>query len=72
MKNRNENYIWMITNYLSKYIKLKKFTKIKDGLYETIKWFKKFKNRNLLIKIIIIVVEKIIIFYPSFERVVLK
>ena len=36
---------------LSKYIKLKKFTNIKDGLYETIKWFKKFKNRNLLIKI---------------------
>tara|TARA_A100001015_G_scaffold52906_1_gene57974 strand:- start:1978 stop:2949 length:972 start_codon:yes stop_codon:yes gene_type:complete len=36
---------------LSKYIKFKKFTKIKDGLDETIKWFEKFKNKNLLMKI---------------------
>ena len=36
---------------LIKYINFKKFTDIKDGLNETIKWFKKFKNKNLFIKI---------------------
>ena len=36
---------------LIKYIKYKKFTKIKDGLNETIKWFEGFKNKNLFIKI---------------------
>tara|TARA_B100000989_G_scaffold294780_1_gene274523 strand:- start:698 stop:1669 length:972 start_codon:yes stop_codon:yes gene_type:complete len=36
---------------LIKYIKFKKFTTIKNGLHETIKWFKKFNNKNLFIKI---------------------
>ena len=36
---------------LMKYINFKKFTNIKDGLNETIRWFKKFKNKSLFIKI---------------------
>ena len=36
---------------LIKYIKFRKFTDFKDGLNETIKWFKEFKNKNLFIKI---------------------
>ncbi len=36
---------------LIKYIKFKKFTAIKDGLNETLKWFKEFKNKSFFIKI---------------------
>ena len=36
---------------LMKYINFKKFTSIQDGLSETVKWFQKFKNKNLFIKI---------------------
>ena len=36
---------------LIKYINFKKFTNIKYGLKETIKWFQNFKNKKLLIKI---------------------
>ncbi len=36
---------------LIKYIKYTRFTDIKNGLNETIKWFKEFKNKKLLIKI---------------------
>tara|TARA_B100001057_G_scaffold493954_1_gene589484 strand:- start:7101 stop:8072 length:972 start_codon:yes stop_codon:yes gene_type:complete len=36
---------------LLKYIKFQKFTNIENGLSETIKWFKEFRNKNLFIKI---------------------
>ena len=36
---------------LIKYINFKKFTNIKDGLNETVKWFQDFKNKSLFIKI---------------------
>ena len=36
---------------LINYIKFGKFTNINDGLKKTIKWFKKFKNKKLFIKI---------------------
>ena len=34
-----------------KYINFRSFTAVEDGLNETIKWFNKFKNKNLFIKI---------------------
>ena len=34
-----------------KYINFRSFTEVEDGLNETIKWFNKFKNKNLFIKI---------------------
>ena len=36
---------------LVKYTNFRSFTAIEDGLNETIKWFKKFKNKKLFIKI---------------------
>lgn len=36
---------------LINYIKFRKFTNINDGLKKTIRWFQKFRNKNLFIKI---------------------